>query len=46
MSNFGYRHIRRKIADNKKVESLVLQGETYEYMVISEKSIEKLKKCI
>ena len=31
---------------NGHVESLVLTGETYEYMVVSEKSVTKLKKCL
>jgi hypothetical protein len=28
------------------VESIVLTGETYEYMVVNEKSVEKMKKVL
>lgn len=35
LANFGYRNIRQKLTDNTQVESLVLTGETYEYMVIN-----------
>ena len=41
LANFGYRHIRNKVNVNKKVESLVLTGETYEYMVINDRSVKK-----
>lgn len=46
LSNYGYRNIRTKISDNTHVESVVLTGESYEYMIINEKSVEKFKKCI
>lgn len=46
LANFGYRNIRNKITENRHVESVVLTGETYEYMVVNEKSVEKLKKCL
>jgi hypothetical protein len=46
LANFGYRHIRNKINDNQNVEAVVLTGETYEYMVVNEKSVAKLVKCL
>jgi hypothetical protein len=46
LANFGYKNIRTKINSNKNVESVVLTGESYEYMVANEKNINKLKKCI
>jgi hypothetical protein len=46
LANYGYRYIRNKIMTNKNVESVVLTGETYEYMVVNEKSVAKLKKCL
>jgi hypothetical protein len=43
---FGYRNIRNKIDVNGHVESLVFAGETYEYLVVNEKSVGKLTKCL
>jgi hypothetical protein len=31
---------------NKNVESLVLTGENYEYMVVNAKSVAKIEKCL
>jgi len=46
LAQFGYRNIRNKIDINGQVESLVFTGETYEYLVINEKSVGKLAKCL
>jgi hypothetical protein len=46
LAQFGYRNIRSKLDENGQAESIVLTGETYEYMVVSEKSLPKLTKCL
>ena len=46
LAAFGYKNIRNKIIVNNHVESIVLTGETYEYMVVNEKSVEKMKKVL
>lgn len=46
LANFGFRNIRGKIMDNTHVESVVLTGENYEYMVVNERSIKKLQKVL
>ena len=46
LANFGYKNIRSKLSQNRNVESVVLTGEAYEYMVANEKSVGKLKKCL
>lgn len=46
LANFGFRNIRNKLVDNNHVESLVLTGENYEYMVINKKSAGKIEKCL
>lgn len=46
LASYGYKNIRNKIIANTHVESVVLTGETYEYMVVNENSIERLKKLL
>ena len=46
LASFGYKNIRNKIIANTNVESVVLTGETYEYMVVNEKSVEKMRKVL
>ena len=46
LSCFGFKNIRNKIIANTNVESVVLTGETYEYMVVYEKSVETLRKVL
>jgi phage-related protein len=46
LSMFGFNNLREMISDNKKIESLILQGENYEYFPINERSVEKLDKFL
>jgi hypothetical protein len=46
LASFGYKNIRNKIIANTNVESVVLTGETYEYMVVNENSVEKMRKVL
>jgi hypothetical protein len=41
LANYGFRHIRDKIRVNHSVESLIFSGETYEYMIFNEASVNR-----
>jgi hypothetical protein len=44
LSTFGFRNLKDKVYSNKKIESLVFQGENYEYFHLNERSVAKFAK--
>lgn len=46
LSNYGFRNIRGKLSVNKKVDNLIISGETYEYLHLDEAKMKKLIKLV
>ncbi len=46
LSTFGFRNLKDKIYSNKKIQSLVFEGENYEYFHLNERSVVKFAKLM
>ena len=44
LSTFGFRNLKDKVYSNKKIESLIFEGENYEYFHLNERSVAKFAK--